>query len=138
MGVTVCGPLSFVRVTVCVPEEAAVDDGYPAIYYQTIRDTGIDPVVCGDIPISIGAEGCTESGSAERVARPVPLAAKAIAKASSAPRKKRTPRKAAEGAKTNAAPAGAATVTEATKRANGRARVPAQTPAKTARVASSG
>lgn len=119
-----------------------MDEGYPAIYYQTIRDMGIDPVVCGDIRVSVGAEGCTEEGSA----RPVQLAEKALAKASGssvrAPRK-RTPRKAtAAPAPTNEAPAAEIAVTKAVKRTN--ARVPSQTtaPAKaargTAKVASSG
>lgn len=111
-----------------------MDEGYPAIYYQTIRDTGIDPVVCGDISVSIGREGCTESGSvsaARAGQRPVQLAEKALAKAAAAsagaPRK-RAPRK--------------ATAVTAAKGQGAEPAVPKQKPAKTARgtakVASSG
>lgn len=67
-----------------------MDDVYPAIYYQTIRDTGIDPVVCADlrVPVQVGREGAEESGSANA---PVVLAEKALAKASEG--KPRAPRK---------------------------------------------
>lgn len=78
-----------------------MDEGYPAIYYQTIRDLGIDPVVCGDLPVTVGPEGCTEEGSA----RPVQLAAKALAKASGPPSKvprKRAAKKAAPAAQKSA------------------------------------
>lgn len=86
----------------------AVDAGYPAIYYQTIRDTGIDPVVCGPfgsglVGIGIGPEGAEESGSATR---PAQLAAKALAKATGAPARaprKRAPRKATGAAAKKAA-----------------------------------
>ncbi len=61
---------------------------YTPIYYQTIADTGIDPVTCSDFsawPLATG------SGP------PVQLAEKALAKASGAPARvprKRAPRKA--------------------------------------------
>lgn len=129
------------------------DGEYPAIYYQTIADLGIDPVVCGPFGeglVSIGAEGCEESGTADGVGvgvsgrhRPAQLAAKALAKASEgsarAPRK-RAPRKATaataeavaeKGAGANTAAAAVVPVTKAVKRAN--ARVPSQSAVKTAR-----
>lgn len=110
------------------------DSGYPRIYYQTIRDLGIDPVICGGIPITIGAEGSEEVGSGRSSGtrrRPAQLAEAALAKASGATSgvaRKRAPRKAtAAGAR-----AAAGTATKDVKMAN--AKVPAQSvPAKTAR-----
>lgn len=101
---------------------------YPAIYYQTIADLGIDPVVCGPfgvgLTVSIGSEGCTEEGSG---VRPVQLAEKALAKASGGsarvPRK-RAPRKATAARAAGAAGTGAGVET---------AVVPKQAAAKTAR-----
>lgn len=71
-----------------------MDDGYERIYYQTIRDLRIDPVV--------GPEGCIESGSVDTADRPVQLAAKAVAKATEG--SPRVPRKRAA-RKATAAPA---------------------------------
>lgn len=115
-------------------------EGYPAIYYQTIADLGIDPVVCGPFGsglVTIGAEGCEESGSSGP--RPVQLAEKALAKASAAGAK--TPRKRTARKATGAAAEGSEPVSVPARRA-AKAAVPKQTPAKTARgtakVASSG
>lgn len=98
------------------------DIGYPAIYYRTIRDLGIDPVVCGDIPVTVGPEGCTEEGSA----RPVQLAEKALAKASGgsprAPRK-RTPRKATAVKADGSGPVASVPKQTASKAARGTAKV---------------
>lgn len=104
------------------------EDVYPAIYYQTIRDTGIDPVVCGDIGVPTGV-------SVEAGTRPVQLADKALAKATEGGAKvarKRAPRK-ATGA--GAAARSAAKVTPSAKMANAKAPVvPAQAaPVKAAR-----
>ena len=100
-----------------------MDSAYPRFYYETIARTGIDPVVCGPFGeglVSIGAEGCEESGgvSAPRGRhRPAQLAEKALAKASEG--SARVPRKRAPRKATGAAAKPAV--------------VPAQTPTKSAR-----
>lgn len=105
---------------------------YPRFYYETVASTGIDPVVCGPfgegLPVTVGPEGCTETGSADR---PAQLAAKALAKSSGSatttPRK-RAARKAtapaSKGSGSNESDAVAIPITKATKRTN--ARVPTQ------------
>lgn len=105
---------------------------YERIYYETIRDLGIDPVVPADlrVAVTVGPEGCVEEGSSSgssgssgssRTRRPAQLAEKALAKATGSAEK--APRK------------------RAVRKATGTAKVPTQTPAKpargTARAASS-
>ncbi len=107
------------------------DDVYPAIYYQTIRDTGIDPVVCGDMRVPVSATLGREGESSEGRSLPVQLADKALAKASGAtsgaPRK-RAPRKA------TGARAASGTATKSAKMTNA-AKVPAKAARGTAKVA---
>lgn len=102
-----------------------MDDSYAALYYQTIRDTGIDPVICGEILIS--GTGRAADGP-KGGARPVQLAEKALAKASEG--SGRAPRKRAAKKGTSAGGGSAGGGTVAGSNPN---RVPLQTPSKIAR-----